>query len=160
MRAVKTDENRTEYTAIGHAANLAARMQPLAPIGSIAVTEHLRRLGEGYFQFRAMGEAHVKGVTDPVNVYEVSGLGQLRTRLQIAAERGLTKFTGRQGEIEQIRRLLDLVKSDVVRSSPRSANPASANHACSSSSKPSCRKTRWYLRLSPSHMARYRPICR
>ncbi len=111
MRAVKTDENRTEYTAIGHAANLAARMQPLAPIGSIAVTEHLRRLGEGYFQFRAMGEAHVKGVTDPVNVYEVSGLGQLRTRLQIAAERGLTKFTGRQGEIEQIRRLLDLVKS-------------------------------------------------
>jgi tetratricopeptide (TPR) repeat protein len=111
MRAVKTDENRTEYNAIGHAANLAARMQPLAPIGSIAVTEHLRRLGQGYFQFRSMGEAHVKGVTDPVNVYEVSGIGPLRTRLQIAAERGLTKFAGRQAEIEEMRRALDLAKS-------------------------------------------------
>jgi class 3 adenylate cyclase len=111
MRAVKTDENRTEYTAVGHAANLAARMQPLAPVGSIAVTEHLRRLCEGYFQFRSMGEAHVKGVTDTVNVYEVSGLGPLRRRLQIAAERGLTKFAGRQAEIEQMRHALDLAKS-------------------------------------------------
>ena len=99
MRAVKTDENRTEYNAIGHAANLAARMQPLAPIGSIAVTENLRRLCEGYFQFRSMGPALVKGVSDPIDVYEVNGLGPLRTRLQIAAERGLTRFVGREREM-------------------------------------------------------------
>jgi len=111
MRVVKTDEKRTEYNAIGHAANLAARMQPLAPVGSIAVTEHLQRLCEGYFQFRSLGEAHVKGITDPVNVYEVSGLGPLRTRLQIAAERGLTKFAGRQAEIDQMRRALELAQS-------------------------------------------------
>src|SRR5208283_727033 len=95
----KTDETRTEYNAIGHAANLAARMQPLAPIGSIAVTENLRRLCEGYFQFRSMGPALVKGVSDPIDVYEVNGLGPLRTRLQIAAERGLTRFVGREREM-------------------------------------------------------------
>jgi class 3 adenylate cyclase/predicted ATPase len=100
MRPVHIDEAHAEYTPIGHPVNLASRMQPLAPTGSIAVTEEMQRLTEGYFQFRSLGPAKVKGVDEPINVYEVTGLGPLRTRLQRSAGRGYTKFVGRQREVE------------------------------------------------------------
>ena len=59
-----------------------------------------RKLCEGYFVFNGLGPTKVKGVSEPVNVYEVTGLGPLRTRLQRAAGRGLTRFVGRQREME------------------------------------------------------------
>src|SRR5260370_42098042 len=92
VRSITTGEGHTEYTPIGHTANLASRMQALAPTGSIAATDATHKLAEGYFTFKALGPTLVKGVTDAVNVYEVTGLGPLRTRLQRAAGRGLTKF--------------------------------------------------------------------
>src|SRR5438105_2861725 len=92
VRSISTREGHTEYTPIGHSTSLAARMQALAPVGSIAATDATRKLCEGYFTFRALGPTVVKGVTDPVAVYEVTGLGPLRTRLQRAASRGLTRF--------------------------------------------------------------------
>src|SRR6202049_399613 len=78
-------------------------MQVLAPIGSIAATEQMRKLGEGYFLFNGLGATKVKGVSEPVNVYEVTGLGPLRTRLQRSAGRGLTKFVGREREMEALK---------------------------------------------------------
>jgi class 3 adenylate cyclase len=108
VRSITTGEGHTEYTPIGHTANLAARMQTLAPVGSVAVTEATRKLCEGYFAFRSFGPTTVKGVSEPVNVAEVTGLGPLRTRLQAAAQRGLTKFVGRQAELEQMKHALEL----------------------------------------------------
>ncbi len=107
MRTIHTGSERPEYTPIGHSTSLAARMQTLAPIGSIAVTAQTQKLCEGYFAFNALGPTTVKGVSEPVQVYEVTGLGPLRTRLQRAVGRGLTKFVGRQPELEQMRRALD-----------------------------------------------------
>ena len=69
-------------------------MQTLAPIGSIAVTEATERLCDGYFAFRLLGPARVKGASEPIDVYEVTGLGPLRTRLEAAARRGLTQVRG------------------------------------------------------------------
>jgi class 3 adenylate cyclase/predicted ATPase len=103
VRSIQTGEAHTEYTPIGHTANLAARMQVLAPIGSIAATEQVRKLCEGYFILKPLGPTKVKGVSEPVNVYEVTGLGPLRTRLQRSAGRGLTKFVGREREMEVLR---------------------------------------------------------
>ena len=77
-------------------------MQALAPIGSIATTDYVRKLCEGYFVFKALGPTRVKGVSEPVPVFEVTGLGPLRTRLQRAVGRGLTKFIGRQRELETL----------------------------------------------------------
>src|SRR5260370_9883496 len=82
-------------------------MQALGPIGSIAVAEATHLLCEGYLSFKALGATRVKGVSDPVNVYQVTGLGPLRTRLQLAARRGLTRFVGRHREMEVLRRALD-----------------------------------------------------
>src|SRR5208337_3695905 len=110
VRSISTGEGHTEYTPIGHTANLAARMQTLAPVGSVAVTEATRKLCEGYFAFKSLGPATVKGVSGPVNVAEVTGLGPLRTRLQAAAQRGFTKFVGRQAELEQIKHALEMAR--------------------------------------------------
>ena len=110
VRTIRTADTHTEYTPIGHATSLAARMQTLAPVGSIAATDATRKLCEGYFTFKSLGTTRVKGVSEPVAVFEVSGLGPLRTRLQVAAARGLTKFVGRTAELEQMKRALELAK--------------------------------------------------
>ena len=102
VRSIATSAGHAEYTPIGHSASLAARMQALAPTGSIAVTDATRKLCEGYFTFKPLGPTRVKGVHDPVNVHEVTGLGPLRTRLQRSASQGYTKFVGREAEIEAL----------------------------------------------------------
>jgi hypothetical protein len=63
----------------------------------------VRKSCEGSFAFKALGPAKVKGVADPVNLYEVAGFEPLRTRLQRSASRGYTKFVGRQREMETMK---------------------------------------------------------
>ncbi len=110
VRSIKTDDTHSEYTPIGHSTSLAARMQALAPTGSIATTEQTRRFCEGYFTFKPLGPTRIKGVSEPINVLEVTGLGPLRTRLQVRARRGFTKFVGRQAELEQMKHALQLAR--------------------------------------------------
>ncbi len=110
VRSIATGEGHAEYTPIGHSTSLAARMQALAPTGSIAIADATRKLCEGYFTFKPLGPTMVKGVSEAVNVYEVTGLGPLRTRLQRAAGRGLTKFVGREREMEALRNAEDLAQ--------------------------------------------------
>ena len=104
MRAIETG-GRLEYTTIGHSANLAARIQTLAPAGSIAVSANTRRLVEGYFELRALGPATVKGINAPIDAYEVVGLGN-RRQFQVSMRRGLNKFVGRDAELQRMRRPL------------------------------------------------------
>ncbi|MBV8358284.1 MAG: AAA family ATPase [Deltaproteobacteria bacterium] len=111
VRTLATQDGHSEYTPIGHTANLASRMQAVAPTGSIAITEDTRRLVEGYFQLKPRGPTRLKGVSEPINVYEVAGLGSLRTRLQRAVGRGLTRFVGREHEIEALKRALEQSKA-------------------------------------------------
>ena len=111
VRSLVTDAAHAEYTPIGHSIGLAARMQALAPIGSVAVTDQTKKLCDGYFNFKPLGAARISGVSEPVEVYELTGLGSLRTHFQLSAERGLSKFVGRQSEIEQLRRALELAKA-------------------------------------------------
>src|SRR5712691_2430461 len=111
VRSIRKDDLHADYVPVGHSTNLAARMEQLAAPGSILVTEQTHRLTEGYFEFKVLGETPIKGVEAPLNIYEVLGAGPLRTRLQVAARRGLTRFVGRQGELDQMRRALDQAKA-------------------------------------------------
>src|ERR1700730_15573824 len=103
VRSIATGDGHVEYTPIGHTTNLASRMQALAPTGSIAISEQTRKLVEGCSQLKPLGPTKVKGVSEPVNIYEVTGLGPLRTRLQRSAGRGFTKFVGRIREIDAMK---------------------------------------------------------
>ncbi|PMY00730.1 AAA family ATPase, partial [Pseudomonas sp. GW460-13] len=53
--------------------------------------------------FKALGATPIKGLPEPIAVFEVLGLGPLRTRLQVSASRGLARFVGRARELEQLR---------------------------------------------------------
>jgi class 3 adenylate cyclase/predicted ATPase len=111
VRSIHTEDLRTEYTPIGHSTSLAARLQSLATGGGIVMSEQTYRLTEGYFECKALGAAKVKGVSEPVPIYEVLGVGPLRTRLQVAARRGFTRFVGRQRELEQLQHVLEQAKA-------------------------------------------------
>src|SRR6516164_9043001 len=110
VRSIQTGEKQVEYTPIGHSISLASRLQTLANPGSIAISDGLRKLVEGYFALKALGPARIRGSSEPVNVYEVTGLGPLRTRLQRAAGRGLTKFVGREREMEALKHAAELAR--------------------------------------------------
>jgi predicted ATPase len=68
-------------------------------------------LCEGYFEFRTLGPTAVKGLNAPVEVYEVVRAGPLRTHFQLSARRGLTRFVGRERELRQMKRALELARS-------------------------------------------------
>jgi len=99
-----------DYTAVGQTTHLAARMEQVAMPGSTVVSEQSHKLTEGFFQFKGLGAAQVKGVSEPLNIYELLGVGPLRTRLEVAARRGLVRFVGRQPEMEQMKRALNLAR--------------------------------------------------
>src|SRR5713226_1016219 len=110
LRMVHTG-GHTEYPPVGHAANLAARMQTVAPAGVIVISEDTRHLVEGYFELRDLGPTEVKGISEPINVYEVVGAGPLRGHFELAARRGLTKFVGREREVAEMKRALEQARS-------------------------------------------------
>ncbi len=107
VRAVNSDL-RMDYTAVGQTTHLAARMEQLASSGSILLTPATLALVEGLVAVKSLGPVPVKGLADPVEVYEVTGTGPARTRLQASARRGLTRFVGRDAELEQLRRAQEL----------------------------------------------------
>ena len=110
VRSIQTGTQHTEYSPIGHSTSLAARLQTLATPGSTVISGNMRGLVEGYFQLKGLGPTRIKGVSEAVEVFEVTGLGPLRTRLQRAAGRGLTKFVGRERDIEAMRHTATLAK--------------------------------------------------
>jgi hypothetical protein len=93
-----------DYTAVGQTTHLAARMEQFASPGSLLLTPSTLELVEGFVGVKPLGPVPVKGLAEPVQVYEVTGAGPARTRLQAAARRGLTGFVGRDAEVEQLRR--------------------------------------------------------
>ena len=111
VRSIRKDDLHTDYVPVGHSTNLAARMEQLATPGSIVISEYTQKLTEGYFDLKALGAADIKGVEEPLNVYEVLGVGPLRTRLQVSARRGLTRFVGRHSELDQMQRALEQAKA-------------------------------------------------
>jgi class 3 adenylate cyclase/tetratricopeptide (TPR) repeat protein len=106
VRAIGNDLHM-DYSAIGQTTHLAARMEQLAPPGSIRLTADTLRLAEGWVQVTCLGPVPVKGLPAPVEVCELVGAGPARTRLQAFAARGLTPFVGRQAELTALREALE-----------------------------------------------------
>jgi class 3 adenylate cyclase/tetratricopeptide (TPR) repeat protein len=106
VRAIGSDLHM-DYTAVGQTTHLAARMEQIADPGAIVITLDTLALAEGYVEVKSLGPMPVKGLAEPVEVYEITGAGPARTRLQAAARRGFTRFVGRDAEIEVLRRSLE-----------------------------------------------------
>jgi class 3 adenylate cyclase/tetratricopeptide (TPR) repeat protein len=108
VRAIGSDL-RMDYSAIGQTTHLAARMEQLARPGSTLLTADTLRLAEGYIEITPLGPVPIKGLEVAVDVYELAGAGPRRSRLHAAATRGLTRFIGRDQEMEQLRQALGRV---------------------------------------------------
>jgi class 3 adenylate cyclase/tetratricopeptide (TPR) repeat protein len=105
VRAIGSDL-RMDYTAVGQTTHLAARMEQLAKPDTTLLTADVLRLAEGFIAVTPLGPVPVKGLSAPVELYEMTGAGPLRSRLHAAAARGLTRFIGRATELEQVRQAI------------------------------------------------------
>jgi class 3 adenylate cyclase/tetratricopeptide (TPR) repeat protein len=99
-----------DYTAIGHTVGLAQRMESLAEPGKAYLTAEAASLVEGYLAVSDLGEFRVKGVSDPVRVYELVGMGEARGRLDVSRARGLSRFVGREEEMRLLENALEDAK--------------------------------------------------
>jgi hypothetical protein len=88
-----------------------ARMEQMAVPGSILVSADTLKLAEGYVQVKQLGPLKVKGLELPLEVFEITGAGKVRSRLRASASRGLTRFVGRQGELNKLGEALDRART-------------------------------------------------
>src|SRR5262249_15074346 len=65
------------------------------------------KLVSGYFKLRDLGETRIKGLNDPLHVFELEDVGRIRTRLDVSRARGFTKFVGRQSEMATLEAALE-----------------------------------------------------
>jgi class 3 adenylate cyclase len=105
VRSIGSDLHM-DYTAVGLTTHLAARMEQMAMPGAILITPETLRLVEGHALVRSLGPLPVKGLDAPLEVYEVTGAGPARSRMHAAAARGLTRFVGRDDEMDRLRQKL------------------------------------------------------
>ncbi len=101
------DDLRMDYTAQGHTVGLAARIQSLAHPGRVFLSNETASLVDGYFRLRDVGPTRVKGVADPVGLFELLDVSELRTRLDRSRARGFSAFVGRGEELEMLMQALE-----------------------------------------------------
>jgi class 3 adenylate cyclase len=160
VRAIGNDLHM-DYSAIGHTTHLAARMEQMAMPGTILITPAVLGLVEGFVQVTPLGPVPIKGLDAPMEVFELVRASMTRRRLQASAARGLTRFVGRDTELDQLRQAFEQARSgqgQVVRSS---AKPGWGSHDWSmSSSTVITRRGGWSWRVPRCRTARPRSISR
>jgi class 3 adenylate cyclase len=150
-----------DYSAVGQTTHLAARMEQLATPGSIRLTAATLRLAEGLVQVNALGRFPVKGLTEPVEVFELIGASAIRRPLQASAARGLTRFVGRQQELMALQQALERAGAGHGQVAALVARRAWASRAWPTSSPtPTTRRDGRYSRAPRCPTARPRPTSR
>lgn len=104
--AIGTDLRR-DYTAEGPTAGLASRLEREAAPWQILVGQATVRRCADYFELRDLGPRELRGLVDPVRVYELLREGRHGARLAVERERGLTPFVGREEELALLRRAFE-----------------------------------------------------
>ena len=101
VRAIGNDL-QMDYTAVGQTTHLAARMEQLAEPGTILLTPETLALAEGFVDVRSIGPVTIKGLAQPLPVFQLTGAAAAHTRLETARARGFSPFVGRDPELQQI----------------------------------------------------------
>lgn len=109
VRSVNNDLS-IDYDAVGSTVHLASRMEQLAAPGSVLLTGNTYRLAEGFVEVRPLGPSSIKGMKDPAETYELTGTIKAKTRWDARVARGLTRFVGRDTELEVLSDVLGRAK--------------------------------------------------
>ena len=110
VRSIGSDL-RMDYTAVGQTTHLAARMEQAAAPGSILISADTAALVGGYVVLEPLGPIRIKGLDAGMEVFEITRAGQARSRLQVAAARGLTPFVGRGNDVRRMLHALDRARA-------------------------------------------------
>ncbi|HSB42803.1 MAG TPA: adenylate/guanylate cyclase domain-containing protein [Methylomirabilota bacterium] len=140
VRAIDSDLHM-DYSAIGQTTHLAARMEQLARPGSTLISRETLRLAEGYVEVKPLGPVPVKGMPEPVEVFELIRSEQAHSRLEASAARGLTPFVGREAEVDTLHQAM-----------ARAA--AGHGQVVAVSGEPGVGKSRLFWEFTHSHRAR------
>jgi class 3 adenylate cyclase/tetratricopeptide (TPR) repeat protein len=84
---------------VGEARNVAVRLEEAAAPGQVVCTEATYRLIRGRFQSASLGRRKLKGVAQPVELFEVRAAGAAGSPIEAAGPVELTPLTGRDHEI-------------------------------------------------------------
>lgn len=95
---IATEVSR-QYAVSGEAPNLAARLQALAQPGEVLISQATRRLSGGAFLYQDLGRRELKGLPDPVPVWQVVGASEAETRFEAAQGAGRSTLVGRDHEL-------------------------------------------------------------
>ncbi len=105
------DDLRMDYTAQGHTVGLAARMENMAPAHGVCVSQSTADLASGYVELRDLGESTIKGANEPIRVFELVGMGEIQSRFDRSRSRGLTRFVGRDDDMDVLERAYEQARS-------------------------------------------------
>ncbi len=92
--------------ALGDTINIASRLEGLADTNRIVVSRQTKNLAEGWFDFKNIGFHTLKGISEPMEVFEVLGQTSMQTRLEVAKRKGLSPLVGRENEVRKLEKLL------------------------------------------------------
>ena len=102
---------RQEQLALGETPNIAARIQGLAEPNTVVISEATYRLVQGYFACQDLGAQTLRGVAEPMRVYQVLSESGATSRLDVAQPRGLTPLVGRESEVTLLLERWEQVKA-------------------------------------------------
>jgi class 3 adenylate cyclase/tetratricopeptide (TPR) repeat protein len=105
------DDLRMDYTAVGDTTNLASRMEGLSRPGGILVSDNTHKLAREFFEFEALGPVEVKGKQEPVRAYKLVKASDIKTRIEAATVKGLSRFVGRKSSTAALMEVWEKVKS-------------------------------------------------
>jgi class 3 adenylate cyclase/predicted ATPase len=91
--------NSWSMDAVGETPNIAARLQTLAAINTVLISESTRRLVSAVFDLQDLGLQELKGVTEPVHVYRALAAKSAGSRFEAAHSGSLTPLIGRSSEL-------------------------------------------------------------
>ncbi|GJM29623.1 MAG: adenylate cyclase [Cyclobacteriaceae bacterium] len=91
-----------EHLALGETVNIAARLEGLAPRNGLVISPHTLKLVQGWFEFKSIGKHVLKGISEPMEVFQILKESGVKSRFEVAKGRGLSPLVGRQLELEQL----------------------------------------------------------
>jgi tetratricopeptide (TPR) repeat protein len=91
-----------DQMALGETVNIAARLEGLAPHNGLVISPQTLKLVHGWFEIKSTGKHTLKGISEPMEVFQVLHESGAVTRLDIAKSRGLSPLVGRQRELNTI----------------------------------------------------------
>jgi len=109
VRAINNDLS-LDYDAVGASVHLAARMEQLAEPGTILCTTETMQEIEGFVRAASLGRRPVKGIDEPLEIFQLLERTPIRTRWERSAARGLSPFVNRISELSQLHEVLQRVK--------------------------------------------------